>query len=72
MEKCRGGLKQDPWDTAPRSEEFQQTGMSEAKQKMPARLIIMSLLGRCGPLNLRGKRPFWRGSSCVKDCHRPG
>jgi len=45
MEKCRGGLKQEPWDTAPRSEEFQQTRMSEAKQKMPAWLIIMSLLG---------------------------
>lgn len=51
MELCRSGLKQDPWDTAPRSEEFQQTRMSEAKQKMPAQLIRMSLFGLCGPLN---------------------
>lgn len=43
MEKRRGGLKQDPWDTAPRSEEFQQTKMSEAMQEVPAWLIIMSL-----------------------------
>lgn len=45
MEQCRGGLKQDPWDTALRSEEFQQTRMSEAMQEVPAWLIIMSLLG---------------------------
>lgn len=47
MEKHSGGLEQDPWDTAPRSEEFQQTGMSEAMQEVPAWLIIMSLLGLC-------------------------
>lgn len=45
MEKRRGGLKQDLWDTAARSEEFQQTRMSEAMQEVPVWLIIMSLLG---------------------------
>lgn len=70
MEKHRGRLKQDPWDTAPRSEEFQQTRMSEAMREVPARLLIMSLLGSCWPLKSRGKQFFWRESSCVKDYHR--
>lgn len=47
MEKRRDGLKQDPWDTGPRSEEFQQTRMSEAMQEVPAWLIIISLSGLC-------------------------
>lgn len=58
MEICRGGLKQDPWDTAPRSEKFQQTRMSEAKQKTPAQLIRMSSFRLCGPLNLGRKQLF--------------
>lgn len=64
MEKCRGGLKKDPWDTALRSEEFQQRRMS-AVQEVQALLIIMNLLGFSVHVKSGGESSSFGGKAAV-------
>mgnify|MGYP005792192509 CR=1 FL=1 len=47
-----------------RSEEFQQTRMSKAKQKMTAQLIVV--IGVIQTHTFREKQLFRKGNSCVR------